>query len=303
MSKNVLDFLIIGAQKSGTTSLFAYMASHPQLYMPPEKESPFFSDDEKVARGWQWYIAEYFGDAPPDRLWGKATPQYMIYPGVPERIKATLPDVKLIAVLRHPVERAYSDYRMNVQRGYEKRDFETAVYELLQPEALAEARARPARANTYLTSGEYGRILAAYCELFPRENISVFFTEELRQKPEWVLRSIFEFLGVDSTYVPPNLGAVYRKGGSRRRLPGLDYRHLKEVRFLRLFLPVWHALLPMKVRRRFWYWLDLWNVAPDKKSEQMPTPSVKERLATHYEADMKHLASLIGREVPWSVTT
>jgi hypothetical protein len=299
VNKRLLDFMIIGAQKSGTTSLFKYMLSHPQLYMPPEKESPYFDDDEKVARGWDWYIGEYFGDAPADRLWGTVTPNYMIDPRVPERIREALPGVKLIAVLRDPVERAYSDYRMNVRRGFEARSFADAVAECLQPEVLERARQRPNRTNSYVTSGEYGRILSAYYRLFPSDQLLVFFTEELKHQPETVLQSVFQFLGVDTDFEPSNLGKVYHKGGSKRLIPGLEYRHLKRVRLLYPFRPIWRALLPQKARRRFWYWLEQRNVIPQQDREQA-SAAVRKCLMDHYAPDFERLSELIGREPPWS---
>jgi hypothetical protein len=299
VSKRLLDFIIIGAQKAGTTSLFKYMLSHPQLYLPPEKESPYFDDDEKIARGWDWYVREYFGDAPADRLWGTATPNYMIDPRVPERIHETLPGVRLIAVLRHPVERAYSDYQMNVRRGFEARSFEDAVTACLQPEVLERARRQPNRTNSYVASGEYGRILSAYYRLFPPDQLLVFFTEELKRQPETVLQSVFQFLGVDADFEPSNLGKVYHRGGSQRFIPGLEYRHLKRVRLLRPLRPIWRALLPQKARRRFWYWLEQRNVVPQRDREQAGA-DVRRQLMDHYAPDFERLSGLIGRETPWS---
>ena len=162
--KTKLDFIIIGAQKAGTTSLFRYLNEHPNIYMPPGKENPFFSDNETFARGWAWYINEYYNEAPAERVWGKATPPYMTYPGVPGRIRRILPDVKLIALLRNPLERAYSHYRMCVLRNLETRSFEEAVSTLLEPETLEESRRNPSETNSYITSGEYGRILKTYYE-------------------------------------------------------------------------------------------------------------------------------------------
>src|SRR5512134_2872554 len=103
-----LDFIIIGAQKAGTTALFRYLRRHPRIYMPLEKEIPFFSDDVLYARGWEQFARRYYGHAPPDRLWGKATPRYMIHPDCPSRIRATMPDTRLIALLRDPIERCIS---------------------------------------------------------------------------------------------------------------------------------------------------------------------------------------------------
>src|SRR5581483_11050016 len=130
-SETKLDFLIIGAMKAGTTSLHRYLAGHPGLYLLPEKEVPYFCNEEYRARGWDWYAREFFSQAPPDKLRGKSTPQYMAREGMATRIHAEMPRVRLIALLRNPVERAYSQYKMEVKRAGEKRSFLAAVGEEL----------------------------------------------------------------------------------------------------------------------------------------------------------------------------
>lgn len=292
MNKNVLDFLVIGAQKTGTTSLFKYLESHPQIHMPPEKEAPFFNVDERFSRGWEWYVREFFGNAPPDMLWGTVTPDYMADPRVPERIRSILPDVRLISLLRDPIERAYSHYLMGIRKGYETRSFENVVYDSLKADALEEARKQPTPNNSYIIRGEYGRILARYCELFPRDRMVVFLTEELKLDPGKVMQSIFQFLGVHSDFVPPNLGRIYHKGGSKRRLPWLeDLIKMESIR------AIWKTI-PGKYRRPIAYWFRQWNTVPDDSDVPIP-PSVQELLVRHYAEDTKRLSALIGRRIPW----
>src|SRR6266487_1947701 len=112
-----LDFIIIGAQKAGTTSLYHYLREHPGIYMPPEKEAPFFTSKGSFLRDWEQFAADYFGAASVEQRWGKATPAYMADPRVAARIHSLMPRVLLIALLRNPVERAYSHYMMSVRRG------------------------------------------------------------------------------------------------------------------------------------------------------------------------------------------
>lgn len=302
-----LDFLIIGAQKAGTTSLFAYLNTHPAIYMPPEKEAPFFSDGEKMAKGWAWYVSEYYADAPPGALWGKATPHYMLDAAAPQRIKATLPDVKLIALLRDPVRRAYSAYQMAVQRGFEKRSFEQAIETLLKPDNLAKTRLQGRHSNNYVTGGEYGRILSQYLDHFPRQQLLILLTHNLNTQPQKTVAEVFRFLAVDASFVPPNLDQRYREGASRRLVPGLQYRSLKKSQVLGVFRPVWRRLFSQAARRRFWYWLDLRNVAPGQrhkhKKEDGLSPDVEARLRQHYAPDTALLAELIGQPVPWAGRT
>src|SRR5690349_22097761 len=177
-------FLGIGAQKAGTTSLHEYLRTHPQLFLPEAKEQPFFSNDRAYAEGWDAYAAVAFHGAPAGRRYGTITPHYMSGPVVwaeparesatvtiARRIHAQFPDVKLIAMLRDPVERAISSYWQTTVLGDDERSLDAALEEELAPEALASARARPADGHQHITAGEYGRILSAYLELFPREQL------------------------------------------------------------------------------------------------------------------------------------
>jgi hypothetical protein len=160
--KDLLDFIVIGAQKAGTTSLFQYLRYHPEISLPAGKEVPYFSHDALYARGWAAYmrnLARYEAISDPMRKWGTVTPQYMVggvlqatadvaiknnydERTVPLRIHERLPDVRMIAILRDPVERALSHHRMAVMIGRERRSFDDVVGELLRPNALDRARDR-----------------------------------------------------------------------------------------------------------------------------------------------------------------
>ena len=232
-----IDFLIIGAQKSGTTSLFKYLVEHPSLYIPQEKELPYFSYDELNANGIDRFLDKYFPKAQNAQQWGTVTPQYMYDPVVPDRIKFELPKVKLIAILRDPVERAISHYKMNVRRGDEKRPVDKAFHECLEVGSVNNARKLRGRskdeASCYLVWGEYGRILKRYFELFPPEQILCVQHKELASHPAIVVRAIFEFLGVDAEFLPCNLSKRFHMGGSsvRTRLHE-QFRRIKIIRWL-----------------------------------------------------------------------
>ena len=99
-SKEAIEFCLIGAQKSATTSLFKYLAIHPDIYMPPEKETNFFSNDTNYSQGGKWFISQYFRSADESKKWGEASPNYMCYDYVPARIHKIFPKIKLIAILK-----------------------------------------------------------------------------------------------------------------------------------------------------------------------------------------------------------
>ncbi len=331
--KQTLDFVVIGAQKAGTTSLFEYLRRHPQLSLPEGKELPFFNDEEAMARGWQSYLRKAFALADPQTRWGTATPQYMAgglidrpNPGpdgerydertIPSRMREQMPDVRLIAILRDPVERARSHHRMVAMEGLEQRSFAQAVRELLCPEALELARSEPRETTGYVAWGEYGRILEGFYEVFGEEQLLVLFTDDLEQDPRSLLARVFEFLGVDAEFVPENLGAQYRVGGERRRISWLGtYSRLNPLALQRMLTRnpvsrrVWRAL-PDPARRRvdhlfgrLVYRLDLWNRRSGNRRTHVAVSesddATLQRLREHFEHDGQRLERLLGSPPPW----
>lgn len=316
--KQALDFIVIGAQKAGTTSLFEYLRGHPELALPAHKEAPYFSHDTILARGWEEYLQRTFASADPARRWGTITTHYMaggLYEAagasagdeltVPLRIRERLPQARLVAILRDPVERARSHHRMSVLNGRESRSFEQAVGELIEPAALAASRRRPSETGSYLTWGEYGRILRGYLEVFPREQMLVLFTDELSAQPGPTVERLLSFLGVE-VRLPPNLGQRYRQGSSSRRLSWLDL-HSAQAALARSrpARSAWHAL-PAAARRRAdrelaraSYRLEAWNRRRGEVAAD-PERATPEGLREHYRADGSLLAELLGATPPWS---
>lgn len=323
--KRTLDFLVIGAQKSGTTSLFEYLRRHPEICLPLDKEAPYFSHNVEMQRGWSNYMERTFPDSDATCKWGTVTPHYMAggvwdastCPAddgpynectVPERIRAHLPDARLIAILRNPVERAASHHKMALMKGLERRTFDQAIAQLLRPEELERSRASPAEANSYVTWGEYARILAGYLEVFPREQILIVFNDALEQEPAELLQQMHEFIGVAPSIMPENLSVRYRKGNNRLRLawliPGSVHRSVERNPLTR---SLWQAL-PTRTRRRIGrrfaqlsYRVDLWNQR-DSGDKETPRPATIARLHEHFVHDGRHLASLLDVEVPWLTT-
>lgn len=299
-----MDFIVIGAQRSGTTSLWRHLDSHPQIQTPPSKEAPFFSHPTFV-RGLEWYLGEYFADAAPDRRWGTVSPQYMMGSReadeheLARRIRAAVPATKLIALLRDPIERARSQHRLEVHRGLEQREFAVAAEALLEPEALREAR-RPGAARRgfkrYLVAGEYGRILGAYFDEFPPEQVHVLLTDELADSPAESLAAIFRYLGVDPGHVPADLEARHNRGGRRRRLGPQDEATLKQY----LSSEVWARTDAPRVHERaFDFWFMEWNMIPDEHAGSIE-PTLLARLREHFAEDALQLEQLLGRPIPWA---
>jgi hypothetical protein len=307
-----LDFLGIGAQKAGTTSLHEYMRTHPQLYLPEAKEQPFFTSDAAYAEGWESFAAVAFHRAPAGRRYGKITPHYLAGPVAwdgpkaepatvvtARRIAELFPDVKLIAMLRDPVERAISSYWQAEVLGDDERSLDEALDQELSAEALEAARAHPTDGHQHIVGGEYGRQLEAYLRCFSREQLFVGSTAVLGREPMALLADLWRFLGVDDGHVPENLGVRYQVRGTGRRIAatGALPRVVKGTPGLR---HAWNAL-PERTRvgararfRTFAHRLDQRRPAHDDRMDGRPDPAVLERLRRHFAPDVALLERLVG---------
>lgn len=330
-----IRFLIIGAQKGGTTSLFEYMRRHPQIHMPHQKEMAFFSTERNYRQGFQKYVKAVVLGANADAACGEASVAYMdgtpfgglsptespdlsrvaplggsLEDVVPRRIKQLLPEVKLICVLRDPVERAYSHYRMAVLDRAEPRTFAQAIAELSEPAALHAARIAPKINNSYIVNGEYHRILSGFLRAFPPEQLKVLFSTELSERPREVLPDVFRFVGVDADFMPDNLSVRYRTAATERRIAGLDLYALQGG--LARAAPVraiWHSM-PLGIREKLdrmfniaSFRVELWNARrEDRGRTDMIAPDVRRGLVAHFRHDSEALRAMLGTEIPWLTT-
>jgi hypothetical protein len=298
-----LEFIIIGVQKGGTTSLWELLRSHPRIAMPNVKEAPlFFLAPAQIPAALERVVNRAVEGRPGPVTIGKAATQYMMgLNGTPveevaERIAVSLPRVRLIAVLRDPIDRAVSHYRMSVRRGFESRSLDAAVEELLQPESLELGRREATEVNSYLVQGEYARILQLYLERFPAEQIHTETTADLEHEPAAVLDRVLAFLGLPGGHRPEGLGRWHHVGGVR---PRLDREGLAQLRSF-LGEHVWPKLGDEEglVKAEFNSFLHLWNVIPD---EELPLLSEanRRRLESHYRLDGRFLQERLGISAPW----
>lgn len=194
------EFLIIGAQRCGTTSLYRYLAAHPQVRAATGKELQFFSLHH--TRGTRWYRA-HFPVRPPGIRSFEASPYYLFDPDVPARAAATLPQAKFIALLRDPVERAYSHYLHTRSYGVEPLSFAEALD--AEP---ARLRAGHRREFSYVARGRYAEQLQRWYALIPAERLLVVRTERLNAEHPRIL----DFLGLDP-HTPADLTRHTRRPG------------------------------------------------------------------------------------------
>jgi hypothetical protein len=317
--KSALDFIVIGAQKAGTTTLFELLRRHPDLSLPAGKEAPFFSQDDEWQRGWDRYVTRRFSGVSTQKAWGTVTPQYMagaLWYGsvagshaepseciIPRRIFTLAPKAKLICILRDPVERAVSHYRMASLNGGDRRGIDEAMQSALIPTTLRHDRETPSGAS-YVALGEYGRILTPYFEIFPSEQLLVCFTQELETDPRHLLRRILKFIGADDDWVPATLGARYREASDRRRIKRADPHAARRAVSARpLARASWHRLPePWRVRTSVAYDRLAYQVELRNRVTTAPSPvseAVEAALRAHFFPDRELLSGLLNRQVPW----
>ncbi len=195
------DFIIIGTQKGGTTSLFDYLKQHPQTSMSIAKEVHYY--DFNYHKGLSWYKA-HFPFTSNKKLTGEASPFYIFHPHVPKRVFADLPKAKLILLLRDPVERAFSHYKMNVKNGKESLSFEEAVekenerikddVEKMEKDELYFGE--DYRLYSYITRGFYDEQIENWFKYFPTNQLLVIKSEDFFENTEKHVKNVFNFLGL-----------------------------------------------------------------------------------------------------------
>jgi hypothetical protein len=193
----VPDFFLVGAAKAGTTSLFQYLIQHPSIYIPDIKEPHYFS--EYYDRGASYYntIADYlrlFSACPEGALAGDASTSYLYSVTAAERIRELNPQAKIMAVLRNPVDRAYSFYWYNRRNFVEELSFEDALQK--EPERITEGAHYRFH---YVRSGIYSPQVQRYIDAFGHGSVRIYLFEDLRDAPALV-RDIFSFLGVNASH-------------------------------------------------------------------------------------------------------
>ena len=294
-----LDFVVIGAQKAGTTSLWRYLDDNPALVMPPHKEATWFTEPQ-----WETdlrhYLRALFKDAPRRAKRGTVTPVYMLgapgvsVPTVAGRIARAAPGARLVALLREPVERALSAYRMTCREHSETRPFPEAIDTLLRGDQLERARGGPVPEDSYVVAGEYGRMLAAYLEYFDRSQLHIEFTADLEREPAEVVRRVCEFIGVEP-HEPSRTDERFYPSG-RPRVSGRAEADLKDYLNRHLWPRVRHA---EQHRYAFDVWFRFWNSVPEPPAGPGLDAALDARLRKHYAEDARVLETATGVRVGW----
>lgn len=286
------NFLIIGAAKAGTTALYEYLKQHPQIYMSHEKEPKFFAlegekldfggphDQENINRTAITDIEAYrklFQGVSNEIAIGEASPLYLYSPKAPGRIKNYIPDAKLIAILRNPVDRAYSGYMMHVGLGWETTsDFTQALQE-------EEMRIRNNWGwGHYVNVGFYYMQLKRYFDTFNPNQIKVYLYEDLNANPIAMLQDIFQFLNVDESFVPDITIKHNISGIPKNNFLGVLINSVKPLN------PILKQVFPSGIRQ---------NIKNQVLVKPQLSMDVRKQLIEVYREDILNLQDLIHRDL------
>ena len=239
-----VDFVIGGTQKGGTSALDSFLRQHPDICMPETKKELHFFDREADDTDYNKYHAD-FRPKPEHRVIGEASPIYMYWETAPYRIWKYNPKMKWILALRNPVERAFSAWNMETKRGKEKLAFAEAIEK--EPERCREALPLQHRVYSYVDRGFYAHQVRRLFNIFGKEKCLILLNEELRSDHKETLRRVFEFLGVDSSFVPREASVFEQEYPNkidnqlRSSLIETFYFDIKELeKFLRRDLSKWY---------------------------------------------------------------
>ena len=190
------NFICPGAAKAGTTSIYEVLVQHPDVFLSHvNKEAHFFDYDDNYKKGLQWYSETFFKEYKNQKVVGDITPLYMYLPAAVERIYNDLGNnIKFVFMLRDPVERAYSQYKFNVKRSFEKESFPVAIAletERLQKDFFSTVH------YSYIDRGMYHRQIQNFLKYFPVENMHfITFEEDFMQQKQATIANLLEFLNL-----------------------------------------------------------------------------------------------------------
>lgn len=280
------SFLVLGAQKAGTTALHEWLLRQASVSLPAIKETHFFSSDAQFAKGVQWYLRQ-FSDRGAVSLVGEVASDYLFVEQAAFRIRELLPDCRLVVVFREPLARAFSHYLMSVRKGYETLSFGEALAR--ENERLEDDRGR--RFFSYLSRGLYVEQVRRYLELFPRAHLLFVKFDDLVDGGACgrdTCRMIAEFIGLDSR--ADTLGVLMQANQASRP----RFKLVRDVLYGNYgFKRVLRVLLPSRdLRALIAHRLDLFNLRPEPKPEMGPVPGAVVRRVVEEVENLQQLTGM-----------
>lgn len=274
----MINFIGVGAQKSGTSWAYACLYEHPEI-CAPIKEIHFFSRP-RFEEGKEWYES-HFKNCDSKKLKGEFSTSYLYSKEAPERIKAMYPEVKLIAILRHPVKRAISHYGNAIKSG--------EIDENITFDKFS------ASDSSVLEQGLYSQQLSRYYKLFPRDQVLVLIYEDIRKDSQAFMGQIYRFLGVSDTFVPSMLHSEINVARTPKSVMIDKIMHkvaegLRTIGFDRVVHTIRKSGLP-----------DLVRAGNTKESKKVEIDT--KTLESYFSDDVKKLSELLGRDLnqEWNI--
>jgi len=281
------NFIIVGAPKAGTTSLYHYLSGHSEVFMSEPKEVNYFSKDEIEEQGLYYKafkaknLAEYkklFIDVNNEKAIGEGSVSYLFYPKTAAKIKEIIPNVKIIILLRNPVERGYSHYLMDYRMGLTNLSYEEIVYKTSRHKDI----------NLYYQQfvelGLYYEQVKRYLDIFGKEQVKIYLQEDLRNKSEKVILDLYDFLNIsDSCTIDTTQEHNAFSMPKNKLIHKLYASHTIRIVTKTIFSNV----LKEKVKNLFF----------ERKKKPKLDKKLKEDLQNLYREDIKKLEQLIGRDL------
>jgi len=251
------NFLCVGAQKAGTTTLYNILKQHPDIYLPDVKELHYFDKDDNFKLGLEWYSKYFVNGYNNQKVIGEITPSYIFYEKVPERIYNTLgKDIKLIFILRDPVDRAYSHYLMSLKRQYETLPFLEALK--LENNRICKGEFEKNHFS-YISRGFYATQIKRYLRYFSKENMKIIiFERDFIENKRNTIKDILRFLQVDEIDLNINIHSNIANIPKIKIINSLIY---KEYSFKKII----NKIIPKNIRKDIIKLLNKLNQRPVKK--------------------------------------
>lgn len=268
------NLLVVGAQKSGTTTLHDMLSRHPEVSMSTKKEINYFTNHYK--KGLEYYRSFFNVSQDEYLITGESSPGYMCYPGVARKIKETLGDIKIVMVLRNPVQRSLSQYWDNRRHLKEHLLFSEVIEKYLHEEYEPGVRG-------YFSRGVYMKYINEYLDYFDKKNLHIIIFEELLTNTKKTLSELYNFLEIS---VEDNLLHLDIASNTSRIWDNTLYRYL-------LNNPSWNRLIPKHARRFIFFGKRI----PYKY--QTPTQEEVERLNLFYKGWNRQLSDFLQKDLSY----
>lgn len=278
------NIFIVGAPKAGTTSLYHYLAEHPEVFMSKIKETNYFTYQQIEAQGLYYdatpvrsekdYCA-LFAAAQGEKVVGEASVSYLFYPGTAKKIHAYNPDAKIIMVLRNPVERAFSHYLMDQRLGL----VDVSFWEI-----ISNPKKYPMHYQQYVQLGDYYEQCQEYIDVFGSENVKIFTYESIKSELESVVKNLYDFIDVDSNY-SADITRVHNPYSAPKNALVMYFYKLKSLRgWMRKLLP---TKLVQVIRTRLF---DFGNKPIISEREQV-------YLIGYYQEGIDNLSNILNKDL------